>query len=82
MSQELQAAALPLDLSALLPKGPIARVVAKFRVGEEPSEIEQWRSMSGNERLAALIEMRARYLRWKYGTEPRLERVLQVTRRA
>jgi hypothetical protein len=82
MSRELQGGAPPLNLSALLPKGPITRVVAKFRVGEQPSEIEQWRDRSGNERLAALIEMRARYLRWKYGTEPRLERVLQVARRA
>lgn len=73
---------IPLDLTELLPNAPIELVGAKHRLGEEPGEIEQWSRMSGNERLAALVKMRARYLRWRYGVEPRLERVLRVARRA
>ena len=74
-------AAKPLDLTSLLSHGAIERVVAKYRIGEEPSEVEQWSEMSADQRLAALIDMRARYLRWRYGTEPRLERVLNIARR-
>ncbi len=71
----------PLNLTGLLPDGPIVRTVAKYRVGEEPVEAELWSAMSGDQRLAALIEMRKRYLRWRYGTEPGLERVLRIARR-
>jgi hypothetical protein len=70
------------DLSALLGNGRIEPVIEKYRVGEEPSEVESWQNFSGDERLAALIEMRSRYFRWRYGTEPRLERLLTIADRA
>lgn len=70
------------DLSVLLGNGRIALVMAKYDVGHEPSENESWQNMSGDERLAALIEMRTRYFRWRYGTEPRFERLLTIARRA
>jgi hypothetical protein len=66
------------DLSALLGNGRIEPVIEKYRIGEEPSEIESWQNLNGDERLAALIEMRSRYFRWRYGTEPRFERLLTI----
>ena len=74
--------ATPIDLSHLLGNGPIAPVIEKYRLGDEPSEIERWRRFSGDERLAALIDLRKQYLRWRYGTESRFERLLTVTRQA
>ena len=72
----------PLDLTGLFADGPIERVAAKYRLGEEPSEVEQWSGFSAEQRLVALIALRARHLRWKYGIEPGLERVLAITRQA
>ncbi|QBB69664.1 hypothetical protein ELE36_04335 [Pseudolysobacter antarcticus] len=72
----------PLDLAGLFADGPIERVAAKYRFGEEPSEVELWSRFSAEQRLAALIALRARHLMWKYGIEPRLERVLAITRQA
>ena len=70
------------DVRELLGGGRIERVVAKYRAGGEPSEVTQWSAFSADERLIAMIELRARQLRWRYGTEPGLERVLAVARRA
>jgi hypothetical protein len=70
------------DLSTLLGNGRIEPMIETFRVGDEPSEVESWQNLTGDERLAALIDMRSRYFRWKYGTEPRLERLLTIARRA
>jgi hypothetical protein len=71
-----------VDLKGLLANGRMERVARKFRMGEEPSEVEEWSRFSPNDRLMAIIELRARHLRWKYGIEPGLERILAVVRRA
>ena len=70
------------DLTGLFASGPIERVAAKYRIGEEPGEIGQWSRFSADQRLAAMIELRARHLRWRYGIEPGLERVLAIARPA
>jgi len=70
------------DLSALLGNGRIEPVIETFRAGDEPGEVESWQNFSGDERLAALVDMRTRYFRWRYGTEPRFERLLTIARRA
>ena len=75
-------ATVKADLKDLIGAGRIERVAAKYRVGEEPSEVAQWSRFGADERLVAMIELRARHLRWRYGIEPGLERVLAVARRA
>lgn len=71
-----------LDLSQLLPNGTITPTITIYRVGNEPSEVEQWLDFTAEQRLQKILEIRTRYLQWRYGTEPRLERVLTVTRKA
>lgn len=75
-------ATVKADLKDLIGAGRIERVAAKYRMGEEPSEVTQWSRFDANERFMAMIELRARHLRWRYGVEPGLERVLAIARRA
>ncbi len=70
------------DLDAFWGKRPIELVLRKYKLGDEPSEPEEWADRTPEERLQALLDMRERYARWKYGVEPRLETVLAVARRA
>jgi hypothetical protein len=63
------------------PKRAIARVIRKVRRGEEPSEFAYWQTQPYQARLAALEEIRQEYHRWRYGFEPRLERVYQIVKR-
>lgn len=70
-----------IDLNGLFAEGVIEPIARKFRLGEEPGEVEEWSGFNGDERLAWLIEMRARRMRWRYGVEPGLERVLEIVRR-
>ncbi|GAB1406091.1 hypothetical protein MASR1M8_27490 [Thermomonas brevis] len=70
------------ELSTLLARGPIERVVAKYQAGQQPSEVDAAAHLSGEERLALLVEMQARHLRWRHGIEPGLERVAVVVDKA
>jgi len=70
-----------VDLSKLLPQGKIERAAKIYRLEEEPSEIEQWLDFTAEQRLQKILEIRTRYLQWRYDTEPRLERVLTITRK-
>lgn len=60
----------------------IAKIVNKVALGEEPKDAVYWRTRPYEERLAALEEMRRSYHLWKYGTEPRLQRVCKIIKRA
>jgi len=53
----------------------IARVVTRVKLGERQSDTTYWRAQPPLARLAALEEIRREYHRWKYGAEPRLQRV-------
>lgn len=59
----------------------IAKVVAKVPRGQRRSDFAFWQSRSYAERLEALEEIRREYHLWRYGAEPRLQRVLAVTQR-
>ena len=62
---------------------PVDRTkVAKFKLGEEPSDFKFWQSQPYIARLKALASIRAEYNLWKYGnSEPRLQRVYCVVER-
>lgn len=55
--------------------------MAVFKKGEEPSDVIYWLSRSVFERLSNLQTIRKEYNQWKYGTEPRLQRVYRVVKR-
>lgn len=55
----------------------IAAVVRKV-VRNQGSDFAFWQSQSMSARLAALEEIRREYHRWKYGAEPRLQRVCSI----
>jgi hypothetical protein len=55
--------------------------VAVFKKGEEPSDVVFWLTRPAVERIMALEQIIRDYNLWKYGTEPRLERVHRVTKR-
>jgi hypothetical protein len=59
----------------------IAKVVTKFRLGEEPKAVRYWRSQSYQARLDALEEIRQEYHRWKKDAQPGLQRVYRIIKR-
>ena len=59
----------------------IARVVRKVRLGEQQSDFAYWQTQPYHVRLAALEEIRREYHRWRYGSEPRMEKVVRIIKR-
>lgn len=57
---------------------PIAKVVRKVRLEDQPREADYWRTQSHAARLEALEEIRWEYHSWKGDAEPRLERVYVI----
>lgn len=55
--------------------------VKKLRIGERDSDAAYWRSLPPQARLAAVEEIRREYHLWKYGAEPRFQRVCTVVKR-
>lgn len=59
----------------------IAKVVTKISLKHQPNDAIYWRAQPYAARLAALEEIRQEVHRWKYGSEPRLQRVYTITKR-
>jgi hypothetical protein len=59
----------------------VSLVVNKVLLREQKSDAVYWRSQSYEDRLAALEQIRQEFHRWKYGAEPRLQRVYTITKR-
>ncbi|MBM3133474.1 MAG: hypothetical protein FJZ95_10670 [Chloroflexi bacterium] len=53
----------------------------KVRMGEQKSDFAYWQSQPYSARLAALEQIREEYHRWRYGAEPRLQRVYSIVKR-
>lgn len=70
----------PIVLDGLLPAGQFEPVLAVHRPDQVPGELAAWAMTTMQQRWDALLELRERTARWRYGTEPRLERVLAVAR--
>ena len=51
------------------------------KLGQQRSDFAFWQTQSCQARLAALEQIRREYHRWKYGAEPRLQRVCSVAQR-
>lgn len=59
----------------------IALVYRKMRIDEQGTDFAYWQSRPPMERLEALEQIREEYHHWKYGQEPRLQRVYTIIKR-
>jgi hypothetical protein len=58
----------------------ISKVVTKVPVREQKSDFAYWQTQPYEVRLATLEQIRREYHQWKYGAEPRLQRVITIVR--
>jgi len=54
---------------------------ALVRISEQKSDFAYWQTQPYELRLAALEQIRQEFHRWKYGAEPRLQRVYSIVKR-
>ncbi len=59
----------------------IQKVYTKVNIHEQKSDFAYWQTQPYQTRLAALEEIRQEYHRWRYGAEPRLQRVYSIVKR-
>ena len=59
----------------------VQKTVKKIRVNQQTSDFAFWQTQPYELRLATLEQIRQEYHRWKYGTEPRLQRVYSIVKR-
>ena len=59
----------------------MALVYRKMRIDEQGSDFAYWQSRPPRERLETLEQIREEYHLWKYGQEPRLQRVYSIVKR-
>jgi hypothetical protein len=62
-------------------KDRIAKVVTKINFQQQTSDFAYWQTQSYQARIDALEEIRQEYHRWRYGAEPRLQRVYTIVKR-
>jgi hypothetical protein len=58
----------------------IKKVVTKIPLRKSKSDFAYWQTRPYAERLAALEEIRQEYHRWKYGVQPRFQRIYRVVK--
>lgn len=56
----------------------IAKIVTKSKMSEQKSDAEYWRAQPPSARIAALEEIRREYHKWRYGEEPRMQKVCRI----
>jgi hypothetical protein len=59
----------------------VQKSVNKIKVDQQTSDFAYWQTQPDELRLATLEQIRQEYQRWKYGTEPRLQRVYSIVKR-
>lgn len=59
----------------------IAKIVHITRLGEGKSDAVYWRTLSYQDRITALEEIRAEYHGWKVDTQQGLQRVYSIVKR-
>lgn len=59
----------------------VEKTFSKVSLFEQASDFAYWQSQPCEARLAALERIRQEYHLWKYGAEPRLQRVYSITQR-
>jgi hypothetical protein len=59
----------------------IKKCCTKTSIRSQKSDFAYWQTQLYQVRLAALEQIRQEYHRWRYGAEPRLERVYTIVKR-
>ncbi len=59
----------------------IQKSLVKIRLQEQKSDFAYWQTQPYQVRLAALEQVRREYHLWRYGAEPRLQRVYSIVKR-
>jgi hypothetical protein len=58
----------------------IARVVTKNRLGDQKNDAAYWRSLTYQERIDALEQIREEYYQWKADAQPGFQRVYTIVK--
>jgi len=58
----------------------IKKVIKEGKLTDKKTDAAYWRKQPYSARLAALEEIRREYHRWRYGAEPRLQRVYRIVK--
>jgi len=58
----------------------VIKTVTKVPVREQKSDFAYWQTQPYEVRLATLEQIRREFHQWKYGAEPRLQRVITIVR--
>jgi len=59
----------------------VQKVVRKINLRDQKNDFAYWQSQPPATRLAALEEIRREYHRWRYGAEPRFQRIFTIAKR-
>lgn len=59
----------------------VQKTVKKIRINQQTSDFAFWQTQPCELRLATLEQIRQEYHHWKYGTEPRFQRVYSIVKR-
>lgn len=59
----------------------IKKCYTKVSIHRQKSDFAYWQTQPYQARLAALEQIRQEYHRWRYGAEPRLQRVYTIVKR-
>ncbi len=59
----------------------VKKVITKVPLRKQTSDFAYWQTQPYGARLAALEEIRREYHQWRYGAEPRLQRVCSIVKR-
>lgn len=59
----------------------VQKVYHKVSLHEQKSDFVYWQNQPYQMRLATVEQIRQEYHRWKYGTEPRFQRVYTIVKR-
>ena len=62
-------------------KSRAEKCYTKVSIRGQKSDLAYWQSQPYQVRLAALEQIRQEYHRWRYGAEPRLQRVYTIVKR-
>jgi hypothetical protein len=62
-------------------RSEMPRVVRKVALRKQPSDFAYWQSQPYQARLVALEEIRSEYHRWRYASQPRLQRLYRIVKR-
>lgn len=59
----------------------VEKTYTKVKIQDQTSDFAYWQTQPYHVRLAALEQIRRAYHRWRYGAEPRFQRVYHIVKR-